>query len=91
MSGIITKQQNELAKIIERYSEKDGVHSTAIPFLFFMRQTNATGPSHGVYKPSLCMVVQGAKEVWLAQERSKYSPPLTGNYNLTIIRTRLPV
>jgi AraC-like DNA-binding protein len=74
MPGIITKQQNELAKIIERYSEKDGVHSTAIPFLFFMRQTNATRPSHGVYKPSLCMVVQGAKEVWLAQERFKYSP-----------------
>ncbi|OMF24113.1 AraC family transcriptional regulator [Paenibacillus sp. FSL H8-0548] len=75
MSEIIVKQQqNELTKIIERFSEKDGVHPTAIPSLFFMRVSNADGQSHGVYKPSFCMVVQGAKEVWLAQERFKYSP-----------------
>jgi AraC-like DNA-binding protein len=74
MSEIIMKQQNELAKIIERYSEKDGVHPTAISSLFFIRVSHAGVPRHGVYKPSLCMVVQGAKEVWLAQERFKYSP-----------------
>lgn len=74
MSEIIMKQQNELAKIIERYSEKDGVHPTAISSLFFIRVSNANVPRPGVYKPSLCMVVQGAKEVWLAQERFKYSP-----------------
>jgi AraC-like DNA-binding protein len=74
MSEIITKQQNELAKIIELYSKKDGVHPTAIPSLFFLRDSNASVPRHGVYKPSLCMVVQGAKEVWLAQERFRYSP-----------------
>jgi AraC-like DNA-binding protein len=74
MSETITNRQKELAKIIERYSDKDGVHPTAIPSLFFMRQSNETGPSHGVYKPSFCIVVQGVKEVWLAQERFKYSP-----------------
>jgi len=74
MSEIITTEQNELAKIIERYSEKDGVHQTAIPSLFFMRDSNASVPRHGVYKPSFCMVVQGAKEVWLARERFRYSP-----------------
>ncbi|MFD0681216.1 MULTISPECIES: AraC family transcriptional regulator [unclassified Paenibacillus] len=74
MSEIITKQQNELAKLIERYSVQDGVHSTAIPNLFFIRRSKLTGPSYGMYKPSLCIVVQGAKEVWLAQERFKYDP-----------------
>src|SRR4051812_23464692 len=74
MSEIITKQQNELTTIIERYTEKDGVHPTAVPSLFFLRDSNASVPRHGVYKPSLCMVVQGAKEVWLAQERFRYSP-----------------
>ncbi|WP_339319116.1 AraC family transcriptional regulator [Paenibacillus sp. FSL R10-2734] len=74
MSEIITKQQNELVKIIESYSEKDGVHQTAIPSLFFMRDSNASVRRHGVYKPSLCIVVQGAKEVWLAQEHFRYSP-----------------
>ncbi|WHY21193.1 AraC family transcriptional regulator [Paenibacillus sp. G2S3] len=74
MSEIITKQQNELLNIIDYYTEKDGVHQTAIPSLFFMRDSNTSIPRHGVYKPSLCLVVQGAKEVWLAQERFKYTP-----------------
>ncbi|MGM1047794.1 MAG: AraC family transcriptional regulator N-terminal domain-containing protein [Bacillota bacterium] len=37
-------------------------YNRTIKNLFFMRDSNATGPSHGVYKPSLFMVVQGAKE-----------------------------
>ncbi|WP_440961903.1 AraC family transcriptional regulator [Paenibacillus nitricinens] len=74
MPEIITKQQNELVKIIDHYTEKDGVHPTAIPSLFFIRDSNASIPRHGVYKPSFCMVVQGAKEVWLAQERFRYTP-----------------
>lgn len=87
MSEIITKQQNELAKIIERYTEKDGVHQTAIPSLFFMRDSNATGLNHGVYKPSFCIVVQGEKEVWLAQERFTYSPAdyLVASVHLPVI------
>jgi AraC-like DNA-binding protein len=74
MSEIITNQQNELAKIIRRYAENDGVHATAIPSLFFIRRSNVSEPSYGVYKPSFCIVVQGAKEVSLAQERYKYNP-----------------
>ncbi|RAS73182.1 AraC family transcriptional regulator [Priestia endophytica] len=72
---IYTQQkQNELAKLIERYSGKDGNHTTAIPSLFFTRQSKTIGPSYGVYNPSLCIIVQGVKEVFLAQERFTYSP-----------------
>lgn len=74
MSEQIYKQQDELAKLIERYSGRDGVHATAIPSLFFNRQSNVTGQSYGVLNPSLCIIVQGAKEIWLAQERFRYSP-----------------
>lgn len=86
MSEIITKQQTELAKIIARYLDKDGVYPTAIPSLFFMRDSNASVPRHGVYKPSFCMVVQGAKEVCLAQERFRYSPAdyLVASVNLPV-------
>ncbi|ACS99815.1 AraC family transcriptional regulator [Paenibacillus sp. JDR-2] len=73
MSIIITRQ-NELAQIIERYVEEDGVLKTAIPSLFFMRRSNATGPSHGVYKPSFCLVAQGEKDVWLGKDHFVYSP-----------------
>lgn len=74
MSDQIYKQQVELAELIERYSKKDGVHATAIPSLYFIRRSHVTGPNHSVYKPSLCIIVQGAKEVILAQERFRYSP-----------------
>jgi len=70
---LLNKSQDDLAKLIERHVEEDGTHATAIPSLFFMRHSKVTGPSYGVYKPSFCIVVQGAKDVWLAQERFKYS------------------
>lgn len=87
MPEIVAKQQNELAQVIERYSGEDGVHSTAIPSLYFMRKSNTTKPSHGMYMPSLCMVVQGAKEVWLSQERFIYSPSdyLVSSVHLPVI------
>lgn len=74
MSEQIYKQQDELAKLIKRYSDQDGVHATAIPSLSFIRQSNVVGPNYWVHNPSLCIVVQGGKEVLLAQERFQYGP-----------------
>ncbi|WP_136606932.1 AraC family transcriptional regulator [Paenibacillus dokdonensis] len=74
MSEPIFQQQNELAKLIERYSVQEGLNATAIPSLFLIRRSEVTGPKQSVYKPSLCIIVQGAKEVWLGQERFRYSP-----------------
>ena len=74
MSEPVEKQQGVLAKLMERHTDQDGVHETKIPSLFFIRHSNITGPTYGIYKPSFCIVVQGAKEVWLGQERFKYSP-----------------
>lgn len=87
MSGQKYSQQEELAKLIERYSGRNGVHTTAIPSLFFNRQTAIVGPVYGVFKPSLCIIVQGAKDVWLAQERFRYSPAdyLVASVDLPVI------
>jgi AraC-like DNA-binding protein len=87
MSGQKYSQQDELVKLIERYSGRDGVRATAIPSLFFNRQCAITGPVYGVFKPSLCIVVQGAKDVWLAQERFRYSPAdyLVASVDLPVI------
>ncbi|WML55629.1 AraC family transcriptional regulator [Neobacillus sp. PS3-12] len=68
------KQRVELTKIIERYTGRDGSHATDIPSLYFSRYSNDTGPNYGVYKPSLCIIVQGMKEVLLAQEPFRYGP-----------------
>jgi AraC-like DNA-binding protein len=70
----IYRQRTELVKLIDRRTGRDGSHATEIPSLFFSRYSNDTGPNYGVYKPSLCIVVQGMKEVLLSQERFQYGP-----------------
>lgn len=86
MSEQIYKQRADLTQLIESHTGKDGSHPTAIPSLFFSRFSNVTGPNYGVYKPSLCIIVQGKKEVLLAQERYVYGPAdyLVASVNLPI-------
>lgn len=74
MSDHIDLQQNEIAKLIERYSGQDGVHKTAIPSLSFIKESHVTERLYAVYKPSFCIIVQGEKEVMLAQEHFRYGP-----------------
>lgn len=74
MSEQIYQLQNELVTLIESHSPRDGIHKTAIESLYFIRLSHVAEPKYGVFKPSLCIIVQGAKDVWLAQERFRYSP-----------------
>ncbi|WP_255294994.1 AraC family transcriptional regulator N-terminal domain-containing protein [Bacillus sp. AFS041924] len=67
MSDQIYNFQAELIQLIESHTGIDGSHTTAIPSLFFSRYSNVTRPNYGVYKPSLCIIVQGKKEVVLAR------------------------
>jgi AraC-like DNA-binding protein len=80
------RQRVELTKIIESHTGRDGTQLTAISSLFFSRYSNDTGPNYGVYKPSLCIIVQGMKEVLLSQERFQYGPAdyLVASVNLPI-------
>ncbi|CAM4026605.1 AraC family transcriptional regulator [Lederbergia lenta] len=80
------KQRVEIAQIIEDHTGRDGTQRTAIPSLFFSRYSNDTGPNYGVHNPSLCIVVQGMKEVMLSQERFQYGPAdyLIASVNLPI-------
>lgn len=80
------KRRVEIANIIDSQTHQDGTHMTAIPSLFFSRYSHDTGPHYGVHKPSLCIVVQGMKEVLLAQEYFRYGPAdyLVASVNLPI-------
>lgn len=70
----IYAQQEELAGLIQRYTGHDGVHQTDVPAMFFINESNVTEPVYSVYKPSFCVIVQGEKEILLAQERFRYGP-----------------
>jgi len=87
MSEQTYKWRGDLAKLIKRYSEKDGNYTTAIPSLFFTRISNVTEPKHGIYNTSLCVIAQGVKEALLAQDRYIYSPAdyLVASVDLPVI------
>lgn len=58
-------QLAELADLIERYSDGDGSHATAIPQATLHRSSRVTQPIHTLYKPALCIVAQGRKRTQL--------------------------
>ncbi|PFH83672.1 AraC family transcriptional regulator [Bacillus sp. AFS088145] len=77
MSEINASYLSELIQIIDRNTSHEGVNETSINSLFFIRESNITDPKYRVYKPSLCIVVSGVKELLLGNEQFKYGP---GNY-----------
>ncbi|MEK4997549.1 AraC family transcriptional regulator [Paenibacillus sp. FSL H7-0918] len=87
MSKELLERKEELARLIEHHSSQDGVYETAIPSLFVIRNSNMTEPVYRVYKPSLCFIAQGTKEILLAKERFEYGPAnyLISSMNLPVI------
>ncbi|MFF2876019.1 AraC family transcriptional regulator N-terminal domain-containing protein [Gottfriedia sp. NPDC057991] len=77
MSEINVSYLSELIQIIDLNTSHEGVNETSINSLFFIRESNITDPKYRVYKPSLCIVVSGVKELLLGNERFKYGP---GNF-----------
>ncbi|WP_077308261.1 AraC family transcriptional regulator [Terribacillus halophilus] len=68
------KQHKEIIELIERYTRNDGTYPSNVPSLFFSRYSDVTEPRYGIQNPSLCIVVQGEKQVLLAEERFTYGP-----------------
>jgi len=58
---------------IARFTEEGEQHTTAIPGVSLYRRDAPTAPVSGLYEPSVCMVVQGAKRVLLGDEAYVYN------------------
>lgn len=67
-------QRQELAFLIDKYSEPDVASRTVIPELSVLKSESRRIKSSVVYVPSLCVIVQGKKEVMLENELYSYSP-----------------
>jgi AraC-like DNA-binding protein len=70
----VGRQQSELAKLIERHTDADGIHATEIPCLFLSRSSQPSAPMYGVHEPALCIIAQGRKQVLLMGNRFLYGP-----------------
>ncbi|APX13999.1 hypothetical protein BWR18_18575 [Tateyamaria omphalii] len=76
-----------LARRIARYAMCDGVHQTDVPGLHLIRSAHPTQEIHTVHAPALCIVVQGAKRVVLADQVIQYDPAhhLLVSFDLPIV------
>ncbi|RUS49108.1 AraC family transcriptional regulator [Cohnella sp. AR92] len=65
---------SQLASLIRRHAPTSGTHPTAVPSLALMHAAKPSEPLESVYKPSICVVAQGAKTAALADEIYRYDP-----------------
>jgi AraC-like DNA-binding protein len=75
INALDIERRSELAGLIEKYSSGEGVHATAIDGLFTIRLSAVHLKLPSVYQPSICVIVQGAKQVLLEEEIYRYAPP----------------
>ena len=60
--------QQHLDEFLASKGGTDGIHETGTPELVVVQTRMARLPDHMLYHPSLCMVVQGAKQVELGEQ-----------------------
>ena len=64
----------ELIRLIDKFSNGDGIHLTAMPGVKCIKAAVSSMKIPVVYEPSICLIVQGAKEVMLGDEVYRYNP-----------------
>lgn len=76
-----------LAKALHAYAPYDGGHELRLPGVYAVRMSRTNAELvHGLYKPSLCIVAQGAKRVFLGSEVYAYDAA-----RMLMISVELPV
>ena len=74
METKLSAYRQEMAAIVSRHMKRETWIETAVPSLYFVREFSASEPSHIFQKPSLCIILQGKKEICLAKECFQYGP-----------------
>jgi AraC-like DNA-binding protein len=65
----------ELATLTARHAVGDGVFDTAVPGLRCIKLSEPSMKLPAVYEPSVCVILQGSKQVLLEDEIYRYAPP----------------
>jgi len=69
-----TETLTDLASLALEWAPGEGAHATPLPGLLVIRSDGRTLPTHTVYRPSLCLVLQGAKEVAMNGHVFRFQP-----------------
>jgi AraC-like DNA-binding protein len=80
-------QMDAISEIIGRHVPADGMHASALPRLSLVRSCRPTEAVPTVYKPSLCIIAQGRKQVELGGRSYVYDPAkyLTVSVDLPLV------
>lgn len=73
-NALLEARQREIGELILRFSKGEGMHASAIAGLHCIRLSAPHAPLPTVYRPSFCVIVQGAKQVLLEDEVYRYAP-----------------
>lgn len=83
------KKLLELISHVKKFKLADGFNDTPIPSFKIIQSTHTYSQVQSVYKPSLCVILQGAKTVLVGDKTLSYKPgeyifcsvevPVTGN------------
>ncbi len=65
---------NELCRLVEKFSNGDGIHATAVPGMKCIRASAPGERMPTLYNPSMCLIVQGRKQVMAEEEIFHYGP-----------------
>lgn len=83
MEKLSGESMRELTILLEGLTKEDGIHqSEAIASLCLYRASRPGGAVPVLYRPSLCIIAQGTKEVRLGDEAFRYNP---AHYLLTSV------
>lgn len=63
---------NALADIIDRLTNTGELRETSVPGLSLFRKNKTSEPISGMYEPSVCLIAQGAKRVFLGDDTFVY-------------------
>jgi AraC-like DNA-binding protein len=75
INGLTAAGQRELAALVDKYSNGDGIHASAIGDVHCIKLSEPHTQLPSVYQPCVCVIVQGAKQVLLEDEIYRYAPP----------------
>jgi AraC-like DNA-binding protein len=75
INELFDSRQRELGALVGKFSSGEGIHPTAIGGLHCIRLSAPHRQLPAVYQPSICVIVQGRKQVLLEEEIFRYAPP----------------
>ena len=74
VSTSFTPRHNALAPVIEQYAQDEGVIPSHWPGLIFGRSNQPVPRFPLLYTTSICVVAQGRKHVYVADDQIVYDP-----------------